>query len=82
MALNPTSVGSQIATIVKNAAPAPGTPITDANLITMWQDIAGVILGNTGGVQSATVTVTVASVSGVTTGGGVSGPGAGTGVIS
>jgi hypothetical protein len=82
MAMNPNSVGSQIATIVKDAAPAPGTPITDSDLEQMWQDIAGVILGNTGGVRSATVTVTVASVSGVTTGGGVSGPGSGSGVIS
>lgn len=82
MSLAPITVGDAVAAIVKNAAPAAGTPITTAQLKTMWENIATAILTGTGGVTAATVTVTVASVSGVTTGGGVSGPGAGTAVIS
>jgi hypothetical protein len=82
MALNANTVGTAIANIVKNAAPAAGTAITDAVLLQMWKDIAAAILTGSGGVTSATVAVTVTSVSGVTTGGGVSGPGSGTGTIS
>lgn len=82
MALNPNTVGAAVATIVQNAAPPAGTPITDGVLLQMWKDIAAAILTGGGGVTSGAVTVTVTSVSGVTTGGGVSGPGAGTGVIS
>lgn len=76
MALNPNAVGTAIAAIVENAAPPAGTPIDSAVLLQMWKDIAAAILTGTGGVTSATVTVT--SVSGVTPGGGVSGPGTGT----
>lgn len=82
MALAPNTVGAAIADIVKNAAPPAGTPIDDSVLLQMWKDIAAAILTGAGGVTSATVTVSVTSVSGVTPGGGASGPGAGTAVIS
>lgn len=82
MSLIPNTVGTAIATLVKSAAPPAGTAITDAQLKTMWQNIAAALLTGTGGVTSASVLVTVTSVSGVTTGPGVSGPGAGTATIS
>lgn len=82
MALNPNAVGDAIATLVSAAAPPAGTKITSAQLKTMWEGIMGKIFGTGGGVTSGAVAVTVTSVSGVTTGGGVSGPGTGTGTIS
>lgn len=82
MALVPVTVGNACATIAAAAAPPAGTPITSTQLQTMWRNIASAILTGTGGVSSGAVAVTVTSVSGVTTGGGVSGPGVGTGVIS
>lgn len=82
MALAPNTVGAAIAAIVTAATPPAGTPISGPQLTQMWKDISAAILTGAGGVTTGTVTVTVASVSGVTTGGGVSGPGAGTGVIS
>ena len=80
MALNPIPVANSIATIVSSTAPAPGTPITPAQLQTMWQQIMTAIYSDIA--ASAQVTVVVASVAGVTPGGGVSGPGAGTGTIT
>ncbi len=82
MSLAPNTVGSAIAAIVTAATPAAGTPITSGQLTTMWQAIAAAILTGSGGVTTASVAVTVTSVSGVTTGGGTSGPGVGTAVIS
>ena len=82
MPLVPATVGTACANAVTSATPAAGTPITSAQLTTLWQNIATAILTGTGGVATGTVTVTVTSVSGVTTGPGVSGPGVGTGVIS
>lgn len=82
MPLVPSTVGTAVANLVAAAAPPAGTPITPAQLTTLWQNIATAMFTGTGGVTSATVTVTVTSVSGVTTGPGVSGPGAGTGAIS
>lgn len=82
MALNPTTVGNAIAALVAGSAPPPGTEITELELEAMWRGIAGLLFGTPGGVAAATVTVSVTSVAGVTPGGGVSGPGAGTAVIS
>lgn len=82
MALIPNTVGDACATIVAAAAPPAGTSITGAQLKAMWESIAAAILIGAGGVSHGSVAVTVTSVSGVTTGGGVSGPGSGTGVIS
>lgn len=82
MALNPNGVGDAIATLVAAAAPPAGTAITSAQLKTMWEGIMGQVFGSSGGVESGVVTVTVASVSGVTPGGAASGPGTGTGTIS
>lgn len=82
MALAPNTVGDAIATIAAGAAPPAGTQITPAQLKSMWESIAGAILTGAGGVSSGSVTVSVTSVSGVTVGAGVSGPGAGTGTIS
>lgn len=74
MPLNGIPIGDTIAGIVKSSAPPPGTPVTDAQLKTMWEQIMTAIYADI----NATAVVLVASVSGVTTGGGVSGPGAGT----
>jgi hypothetical protein len=82
MALNPNAVGTAIAAAVAAAAPPAGTAITPTQLENLWKTIAADIFSVSGGVAGATVTVTVVSVSGVTTGPGVSGPGAGTGVIT
>lgn len=82
MALNSNTVGAAIAAIVAAAAPAAGTQITGPQLTQMWKDIAAAIFSASGGVQAATVTVTVTSVTGVTAGGAASGPGTGTAVIS
>lgn len=82
MALNPTLVGTAVAGIAAASAPPAGTQITPSQLQTMWQNIMGAIYGPSGGVAGATVTVTVTSVTAVTPGGGVSGPGAGTAVIT
>lgn len=82
MALAPNTVGSAVATVVAAAAPPAGTPITSGELTTLWQNIVTKIFESTGGVTSGSVAVTVTSVSGVQTGGGVSGPGTGTGTIS
>lgn len=80
--LNPTGVGDAIATAIAAAAPPAGTQITSAQLKTLWENIMTSIYGPTGGVSGAVVTVSVVSVSGVTAGGAVSGPGTGSGVIS
>ena len=82
MALSPTTVGSAVAEVAAAAAPTAGTAITSAELTTMWQNIVTKIFSASGGVEGATVTVTVTSVSGVTSGGAASGPGTGTAVIS
>lgn len=67
------AVGDQIAAIITAATPAAGTPITPAQLQTMWEQIVTALY--TGIVTSSVVAVV--SVSGVTPGGGISGPGAG-----
>lgn len=72
-------MADSIAAAVKAAAPPAGTPITDANLKALWETI--ITLLYTDIKANAQVVVAVASVSGVTTGGAVSGPGAGTGTI-
>ena len=82
MALNANTVGTAVAAIVAAAAPPAGTAITGPQLATMWQSIIAAIFTGSGGIIGATVIVTVASVSGVTTGVAASGPGAGTAVIS
>lgn len=82
MALNSNVVGTAVFNVVSAAAPPAGTAITNTQLLTMWKNIVAQIFSASSGVAGATVTVTVTSVSGVTTGGGVSGPGAGTAVIS
>lgn len=82
MALNPTTVGNAVASVVAAAAPPDGIEITPSQLQTMWRNIVTQIFSPSGGVQGATVTVAVTSVSGVTAGGAASGPGTGTAVIS
>lgn len=82
MALVPNTVGDAIATIFQSNAPPAGTAVTPAQLKSIWELAAAAILTGAGGVSHGSVAVTVTSVSGVTTGGGVSGPGSGTGVIS
>jgi hypothetical protein len=63
LALNPIPVADTIAGIVKSAGPPPGTPITDATLKTMWEQIITALYSD---IQaSATVTLppgTVATV--------------------
>jgi hypothetical protein len=80
MALNPTPVGDQIAAFVKSQQPAPGAPVSDNQLKAMWEGIMQLIYDDIK--ANAQITVQVASVSGVVPGGGVSGPGAGTGTIA
>lgn len=82
MSLNANAVGNAVAAVIVAATPPAGTAITPSQLQTMWRNIVTQIFTGSGGVTGATVTVSVTSVSGVTTGGGVSGPGAGTAVIS
>lgn len=82
MALVPNTVGDACAAIIIAATPAVGTVITPDNLKTMWEQLAAAILTGGGGVTSATVIVTVTSVTGVLSGGATSGPGLGTAVIS
>jgi hypothetical protein len=43
MALNAVSVGDAIAAFIKASAPPSGTPITDAQLKTLWEGIIGII---------------------------------------
>lgn len=76
MALNPTLVGQAIATAVAGAAPPAGQEITPTELENLWVTIVTEIFGSSGGIQAAVVTIP--SVTGVTPGGGVSGPGTGT----
>ena len=67
------AIGDQIATIVQNAAPPAGTAITPAQLQTMWEQIVTALYTGI----TANAVVAVASVTGVTSGGAVSGPGVG-----
>lgn len=82
MSLNSSTVGTNVAAIIKAGRPTPGVEITDAQLTTLWQNIIASIFTGSGGITSALVTVAVTSVTGVTSGGGTSGPGTGTGTIS
>lgn len=79
MALNGTVLGDAISVAIQGQNPeVDGTQL--ANLKKYWEPIATAIVNH---IQSnALVNVTVASVSGVLTGGGVSGPGTGTGQIT
>lgn len=82
MSMVPNTVGNACAAIITANTPAPGVVITPTMLQTMWEQLAAAILTGSGGVTSSTIIVTVASVSGVVSGGSLSGPGAGTAVIS
>ncbi len=79
MALLPaTTIGHTIAARIKAAAPAAGTPITDGDLQALWVGIMTDIYTDMAAKAVVTAAVVVASVSAVTPGVGVSGPGAGT----
>jgi hypothetical protein len=41
--LDPNPVGTAIANFVKSQRPAPGSPITDAELIALWQGIVNIL---------------------------------------
>jgi len=76
MALNSTVLSALIKSKVE-AATGHAMPAVSQGV---WGAVAAAIIEHL--ITSGQVTVTVASVSGVTTGVGVSGPGIGTGVIS
>ena len=73
-------LANAIWTAIKADTGATYTPAQDAAGLAKWTIIATEIINHI--TTNAQVTVTVTSVSGVTTGPGVSGPGAGTGLIS
>lgn len=72
--------GAGLATAIKNAIEAVSEENRDYDA--MWSAIAGAIVSYIQANAQVATTVTVTSVNGVTTGGGVSGPGAGTGTGS
>ncbi len=79
MAMN----GNTMGTAVKNAIAALSPDMTQAQkdqLEIAWKAICTAIVTHIS--SNATVAVAVTSVAGVTTGGGVSGPGTGTGTIT
>jgi hypothetical protein len=76
MALDPTVLANLIVT---NVEAATGN-VMPAVAQTVWQAVAAAIITHI--TTEGVVTVAVASVSGVTAGVGVSGPGAGTGTIT
>lgn len=76
MVMNPTALRASIITKIEAAT---GNILPDV-ATTVWQAVAEAVIEHI--VTFGQVTVAVASVSGVTTGPGVSGPGAGTGIIS
>lgn len=78
MAMNGVVLGDAILAAIDSAVAAHGEA-SAAQRTAIWRAIGNAIVTH---VQGATVTVTVASVSGVTTGPGVSGPGSGTGSIA
>lgn len=80
MPLNGNTIGTTIANLVKAAAPPPGTPVTDPQLVSLWQSIMSAIYADITATAVITTTgpVVVASVTAVTPGSGISGPGAGT----
>lgn len=79
MAMNGTTLKAEIKNAVQSANPAYAVNIGD-DMDWMWEAIASAVVSH---IQAnALVTVTVASVSGVTPGGSASGPGTGTGTIS
>ena len=43
MALNPNPVGSAIAAYIQANKPSPGTPVTDAQLTSLWEGIMTII---------------------------------------
>ena len=77
MALNNTAADALAQTIVTNLG-LTGDQATQA--VAHWQQVTRAFFASI--VANGQVTVAVTSVSGVTPGGGVSGPGAGTGTIS
>lgn len=70
--------GNTMASEVKSALQGLGYTI-DTDAEDAWKAICGAIVNHIKNNAAIATTVTVTSVSGVTTGGGVSGPGAGTG---
>lgn len=77
MALNGVILGDAIVAAIDSAVAAHGSA-GDAQRSAIWRAVGQAIVAH---IQTATITVTVASVAGVVPGPGVSGPGAGTGVI-
>lgn len=75
MALNGNTIGAQVASLMK-AAGSP--PISDAKLTQLWKDVMNAIYNDVKSTAQVSATVIVTSVTGVTTGPGVSGPGTGT----
>lgn len=78
MAMNGTILGDAMMAAVDGAVIAHPTANADQRKA-IWRALGDAIVTH---VQGATVTVTVTSVSGVTTGPGVSGPGTGSGSIT
>ena len=74
MAMNSDAMGAAVAAAVDALSEAE-----KKDLPTVWKTICGEIVDHITANAAVATTVTVASVSGVTTGPGVSGPGAGTG---
>jgi len=76
---------SGMATLIVTALKARNPEITgdeETELQAYWEDICGGIVSHIQSSAQVTTSVAVASVSGVTPGGGVSGPGSGTGTGS
>ena len=78
MAMNGTVLGTALRVAIDDAVRANRTA-NEAQRVAIWNAIGDAIVTH---VRLATVSVTVTSVSGVTTGPGVSGPGAGSGSIT
>lgn len=79
MALDASRWGSAVAAAIAGVGVSAGTPITSGQLESIWQIICGQHKTEINDNAVVSTSVAVASVSGVTPGGGTSGPGTGTG---
>lgn len=79
MALDNNRWGTAVANAISSIGIVAGTPITSGQLEQVWQAIKGEDVTEITSNAVVSTNVAVASVTGVTPGGGTSGPGTGTG---